>query len=146
MLKVPRGSEGFFLEAHLKLRPIEFATDGVYLCGSARYPSNITESVSQAYAASAKAATPMRQGFVQVEAITAFSDERLCTGCGTCVLVCPFSAIELRAGEDGPKSWVNATQCKGCGSCVAACPNGAMQQRGFTDRQVLSMVEALVSS
>jgi heterodisulfide reductase subunit A len=145
MLKVPRGSEGFFLEAHLKLRPIEFATDGVYLCGSARYPSNITESVSQAYAASAKAAIPMRQGFVQVEAITAFSDERLCTGCGTCVLVCPFSAIELRAGEDGQKSWVNATQCKGCGSCVAACPNGAMQQRGFTDQQVLSMVEALVS-
>lgn len=145
MLKVPRGSEGFFLEAHLKLRPIEFATDGVYLCGSARYPSNITESVSQAYAASAKAAAPMRQGFVQVEAITAFCDERLCTGCGTCVLVCPFSAIELQAGEDGQKSWVNATQCKGCGSCVAACPNGAMQQRGFTDRQVLSMVKALVS-
>jgi heterodisulfide reductase subunit A len=145
MLKVPRGGEGFFLEAHLKLRPIEFATDGVYVCGSARYPSNINESVSQAYAASAKAATPMRQGFVQVEAITAFSDERLCTGCGTCVLVCPFSAIELRAGEDGQRSWVNATQCKGCGSCVAACPNSAMQQRGFTDLQVLSMVKALVS-
>jgi heterodisulfide reductase subunit A len=144
MLKVPLGSEGFFLEAHLKLRPIEFATDGVYLCGSARHPSDIRESVSQAYAASAKAAIPMREGVVRVEAITAFSQERLCNGCGNCLLVCPFGAVELKDSERGAQvAWVSVAQCKGCGCCVAACPNGAMQQRGFSDQQLLTMIEAL---
>jgi len=144
MLKVPLGSEGFFLEAHPRLRPIEFATDGVYLCGSARYPSDITESVSQAYAASAKAAIPMREGVVRVEAITAFSQERLCNGCGNCLWVCPFGAVELKDSERGGQvAWVNGAQCKGCGCCVAACPNGAMQQRGFSDQQLLTMIEAL---
>jgi len=144
MLKVPLGSEGFFLEAHLKLRPVEFATDGVYLCGSARYPADIRESVSQAYAASAKAAIPMREGVVRVEAITAFSQERLCHGCGNCLWVCPFGAIELKDSEGGGQvAGVNAAQCKGCGCCVAACPNGAMQQRGFSDQQLMTMVEAL---
>jgi len=144
MLKVPLGSEGFLLEAHLKLRPIEFATDGVYLCGSARYPSDITESVSQAYAASAKAAIPMREGVVRVEAITAFSQESSCHGCGNCFWVCPFGAIELKDSERGGQvAEVNAAQCKGCGCCVAACPNGAMQQRGFSDQQLMTMIEAL---
>ncbi len=143
MLKVPLGSAGFFLEAHLKLRPIEFATDGVYVCGSARYPSNIPESVSQAYATAAKAAIPIRDGFVRVEAITAFCDERGCAACGNCVQVCPFGAIELQEGRYGKTAHVNVAQCKGCGCCVAACPSGAMQQRGFDDRQLFSMISAL---
>jgi heterodisulfide reductase subunit A len=143
MLKVPLGSDGFFLEAHLKLRPIEFATDGVYICGSARYPSDIPESVSQAYATAAKAAIPIRDGFVRVEAITAFCNERTCTACGNCVQVCPFGAIELQEGRFGKTAQVNLAQCKGCGCCVAACPSGAMQQRGFDDRQLFSMLSAL---
>ncbi len=143
MLKVPLGSERFFLEAHLKLRPIEFATDGIYICGSARYPSNIPESVSQAYATAAKAAIPIRNGFVRVEAITVFCDERTCTACGNCVEVCPFGAIELQEGRFGRTAQVNIAQCKGCGCCVAACPSGAMQQRGFADKQLFSMICAL---
>jgi len=143
MLKVPLGSEGFFLEAHLKLRPIEFSTDGVYVCGAARYPSNIPESVSQAYAAAAKASIPIREGLVRVEAITAVCDERTCSACGNCVEACPFGAVELQQGRFGRTAYVNTALCKGCGCCVAACPSGAMQQRGFSDRQVLSMIGAL---
>jgi len=143
LLKVPLGGEGFFLEAHLKLRPIEFATDGVYVCGSARYPSNIPESVSQAYAAAAKASIPIGEGLVRVAAITAVCDERACSACGNCVEVCPFGAIELREGRFGKSAYVNTAQCKGCGCCVAACPSGAMQQRGFDDRQLLCMIGAL---
>ncbi len=143
MLKVPLGSEGFFLEAHLKLRPIEFSTDGVFVCGSARYPSNISESVSQAYATAAKAAIPIEDGLVRVEAITAYCDERSCSACGNCVEVCPFGAIELQEGRFGRTAHVNVAQCKGCGCCVAACPSGSMQQRGFDDRQLLSMISAL---
>jgi heterodisulfide reductase subunit A len=143
MLKVPLGGEGFFLEAHLKLRPIEFSTDGVYVCGSARYPANIPESVSQAYASAAKASIPIREGVVTAEAITAVCDEQSCSACANCVEVCPFGAVELKEGRFGRTAQVNPAQCKGCGCCVAACPSGAMQQSGFNDRQLLSMIGAL---
>jgi heterodisulfide reductase subunit A len=149
LLKVPLGESGFFLEAHVKLRPVEFATDGVYVCGTARWPADVSESVAQAYAACSKAAIPMRAGVVTAEAITAFSDPTRCTGCGTCVVTCPYSAIELSSAIPNSQSprpktaWVNVVQCKGCGSCVAACPNGAMQQRGFTDQQVLRMISVV---
>ncbi len=145
LLKVPLAESGFFLEAHIKLRPVEFATDGVFICGTARWPADISETISQAYAASSKAAIPMRAGEVTAEAITAFSDPAACAGCGTCVTTCPFNAIELQSKNDGKKfAVVNVVQCKGCGSCVAACPSKAMQQRGFTDAQVLSMIETFV--
>lgn len=148
LLKVPLGESGFFLEAHIKLRPVEFATDGVYVCGTARWPADVSESTAQAYAASSKAAIPMRAGVVTAEAITAFSDPARCAGCGTCVVTCPFNAIELQIANcelRNQVAWVNVVQCKGCGSCVAACPNGAMQQRGFTDQQVLRMMSVVSS-
>jgi heterodisulfide reductase subunit A len=146
LLKVPLGESGFFLEAHVKLRPVEFATDGVYVCGTARWPADVSESISQAYAASSKAAIPMRAGVVTAEAITAFSDPALCTGCGTCIVCCPYGAVTRQQNEAGKYvSWVNTVQCKGCGCCVTACPNGAMQQRGYTDRQVLRMIEVCAS-
>ena len=147
-LKVPVGDGGFFLEAHVKLRPVEFAMDGIYVAGSCRWPADIRESIAQGYAAASEAAIPLRQGLVKVEAITATVDPKICKGRGTCVLVCPFDAIELKESEIGGLegkivSVVNAALCKGCGLCAAACPNGAVQQRGFTDTQLLSMVNAL---
>jgi heterodisulfide reductase subunit A len=148
MLKVPIGDGGFFLEAHVKLRPVEFAMDGIYVAGSCRWPADIRESIAQGYAAASEAAIPLRQGLVKVEAITATVNPKICKGCGTCVLVCPFDAIELKEceikGLEGKiVSEVNTALCKGCGLCAAACPNGAVQQRGFTDTQLLSMVNAL---
>jgi heterodisulfide reductase subunit A len=146
ILKVPLDESGFFLEAHAKLRPVEFATDGVYVCGTARWPADVAESVSQAYAAASKAAIPMRSGAVRAEAITAYSDPALCAGCGTCIVCCPFGAITNQPWEGGrPVALVNMVQCKGCGCCVAACPSGAMQQRGTTDAQVLQMIEVCAS-
>jgi heterodisulfide reductase subunit A len=143
MLKVPTGQDGFFLEAHLKLRPVEFSTDGIYVCGSARYPCDIRESTGQALAAAAKAAIPLVQGKVRAEAITAFAEELHCTGCGACETVCPFSAIEMKTARDGRTvASVIEAMCKGCGCCAAACPSGAMQQKGFSDRQLFSMIEA----
>jgi len=148
MLKVPIGDGDFFLEAHVKLRPVEFPTDGIYVAGTCRWPSDIRESIAQGYAAASEAVIPLRQGLVKVEAITATVDPKICKGCGTCVLVCPFDAIELKESEirglEGKiVSEVNTALCKGCGLCAAACPNGAIQQRGFTDTQLISMVNAL---
>jgi heterodisulfide reductase subunit A len=144
LLKVPRDKYGFFLEAHVKLRPVEFATDGVFISGSARWPSSAKEVMCQAMAAAAKAAIPIKQGKVVIEAITAWSDPDKCAACGNCVAACPYEAIEIIAQDGKQVAKVNETQCKGCGTCVAACPNDAMQQRGFTTRQLGAMIDSLV--
>lgn len=143
MLKVPLGDGMFFLEAHLKLRPVEFATDGVYIAGSARWPVDITESISQGYAAAAKAAIPMSSGKIKVEAITSFVNIDECVACGTCVLACPFNAISVIDTNDKMHAQVNEAMCKGCGTCVATCPSGAIQQKGCTDQQILCMIDTL---
>jgi heterodisulfide reductase subunit A len=144
MLKVPIDSYGFFLEAHVKLRPVEFATDGVYIAGAARFPVNINEAAAQGIAAAAKAAAPMRAGEVFLEATTAKTDARICSGCGNCQAVCPFDAIEMERQPNGRSvSSVNAVLCKGCGCCAAGCPNGAVQQQGFTGQQLFSMIQTL---
>jgi heterodisulfide reductase subunit A-like polyferredoxin len=144
MLKVPLGEQGFFLEAHLKLQPVEFANTGIYICGSARWPTDVTDGISQAYAASAKAAIPMRKGFATAESITSFVDENICTGCGNCVPMCPLNAVEIQSQKEKMVAEVTAVKCKGCGSCVVACPSGAIQQKGFTDQQLVGMLDALV--
>ena len=148
MLKVPIGNEGFFMEAHQKLRPVEFPADGIFIAGCARYPADISECVAQGYAAAAKAAVPMARRQVVTEAFTSEVNPLRCSACGRCVEICPFGAISLvEAGnaESGTIriARVNSTECKGCGLCVASCISGALQLKGFTDEQILAMVTAV---
>lgn len=143
MIKVSLDEFGFLLEAHLKLRPVEFAMDGVYICGSARWPTDVTEGVAQAYAAAAKAAGPLRLGYVKAEAINAWVNEAECEGCGLCELLCPFQAIELQDKKGRTVAHVNEAVCKGCGTCCAACRSGAINMHHFTDQQIMAQVEAL---
>ena len=137
-LKVPLNSDGFFLEAHVKLRPVDFATEGVFLAGMAHSPKNITETISQAYAAAARACTIISKDKFITEATIALVDDARCVGCGLCVEACPYSAIELT--EKGIAE-VNSALCKGCGLCNATCRSGAIQQRGFDDHQIISMIK-----
>jgi heterodisulfide reductase subunit A len=139
LLKVPLGADGFFFEAHVKLRPVDFATDGIFVFGTAHSPKTIAESIAQAYAAASRAGIPMALGRVRTEAITAFVDEGLCTGCGTCVKLCPYNAI--RKDEQGVAR-VNDVLCKGCGVCAASCPEKAINMRHFSDAQVLAEATA----
>ncbi|MFC1871346.1 CoB--CoM heterodisulfide reductase iron-sulfur subunit A family protein [Chloroflexota bacterium] len=143
LLKVPLGEHGFFLEAHLKLQPVEFATEGIYLCGCAKWPVEIPEAISQACASAAKAAIPMRRGYIRPEAITASVNQVICSGCGTCVTVCPYGAMEL-SSEGSRKVAGNITAlCKGCGTCAAACPAGVITMNHCKDEQIVAQIEAL---
>ena len=146
LLKVPRDKFGFFLEAHVKLRPVEFATDGVFICGSARWPVSARECIWQGMAAAAKASIPIKEGKVVIQAITAEVDPDKCAACGNCVLACPYEAIEIVEQDGRRAAKVNEAQCKGCGTCVAACHNDAISQKGFTSGQLSAMIDALVKA
>jgi heterodisulfide reductase subunit A len=140
-LKVPMNEDGFFVEAHAKLGPSEFATDGVFLCGMAHYPKSIDESVAQALAASSRAATLLAKKSIQVSGTLAEVDPHICSECGVCVEVCPYSAPEL--SEKGPsagRAEVNEALCKGCGLCVASCRSGAINLKGFGTDQLMAMI------
>ena len=145
MMKIPLGMDGFFLEAHQKLRPVEFPADGIFVAGCARYPAEITESISQALAAAAKAAIPLAQGKVVSEAFVAEVDPAWCSACGRCVNICPFGAVdwaEVRTpdGATRPVASVNPAECKGCGLCSSSCLSGAIRISGFTDQQILAQI------
>jgi heterodisulfide reductase subunit A len=144
MLKVPLGQNGFFLEAHVKLRPVDFSTDGVYLCGSAHWPSDVSESIAQGYAAASRASIPLSQGRVKTEPIVAVDYEEKCIGCGLCESVCPFKAIRLEQIEKGRIARTIVASCKGCGVCGAGCPQKAITMRHFTDAQLLAQINSLV--
>ena len=139
ILKVPLGPDGFFFEAHVKLRPIDFATDGIYVCGTAHSPKDTAESVSQAFGVASRAAIPMALKHLRTEAITAVVDESLCSGCGTCVELCPYGAIEK---DEKGVAKVTAVVCKGCGVCAASCPKRVITMRHFTDEQVTAQALA----
>ena len=143
MLKVPLTEEGFLLEAHVKLRPLEFAADGVYLCGLAHSPRDLEEAMAQAYGAAIRAVALLARGELEAAAITATINERLCAGCGVCVTVCPYGARQL--DEVARVARVIDVLCQGCGACCVACPSGASQQKGFEKRMELAKVEAALT-
>jgi heterodisulfide reductase subunit A-like polyferredoxin len=138
--KVPANEEGFFIEAHAKLRPVEFATDGVLLCGLAHYPKPIDESIAQAQAAASRAATILARQSIQFSGTVASTEQLICSSCGTCVSICPYSAPRF---NDKGKAEINPALCKGCGLCVASCRSGAIRLRGFDDAQIFAVIESI---
>jgi heterodisulfide reductase subunit A len=152
MLKVPTTKDGFFLEAHVKLRPIDFATEGIFLCGGAHWPKWIDESITQAYGAAGRAAMLMAKGEVETEGITSEVNTEKCVGCGRCAEVCPYNAIEMLEftkemgiySIEEKKARVISAVCKGCGACVAECPVGAMDQKHFRKSQIKQQIDLLL--
>jgi len=142
MLKVPLTKDGFFLEAHMKLRPVDFQTDGVFLCGMAHSPKFIEESISQACAAAARAATILSKKELEMEGIVASVDEDLCSGCRICEYLCPYSAIEMKEKDGKTVAHVIEALCKGCGVCGTACPTKAITLGHFTTEEILAQVRA----
>jgi heterodisulfide reductase subunit A-like polyferredoxin len=143
MFKLSLNEEGFFMEAHAKLRPVEFATEGIFLAGMAHYPKPIEESIAQAKAAASRASVVLSRENITVEGVVSHVNEVLCRGCGKCVEVCPYSAISVTEREAGKMAaYVQEALCKGCGSCAVVCPTGAASIFHYDDQEVLTMVEA----
>jgi heterodisulfide reductase subunit A len=140
LFKVPVNEDGFFVEAHVKLQPIDFSTKGVFVCGLAHSPKPVDEAVAQGLGAASRAATLLCQEKVQGNAIVSDINAQLCRGCRQCLEVCPYQAIEFH--EDRIVCEVNQAICTGCGSCAVACPTGAASVFHFDSQQVLTMVEA----
>jgi len=138
MLGVSRGADGFFLEAHPKLRPVDTLVEGVYLAGAAQGPKDIPDTVAQASGAAARASILMSKGEVEIDPVVAYSERELCIGCRICERICPVSAISM---ED-KRAVVNEAMCIGCGLCAGGCPTGAMKLRHFKDEQILAQIHA----
>jgi heterodisulfide reductase subunit A len=140
LFKVPLNEDGFFVEAHVKLQPIDFATKGVYVCGLAHSPKPVDEAVAQGLGAASRAGTFLSKKKAFGNAVVSGIDERLCRGCRICQQACPYQAIDFL--EDSIVCRVNPAVCTGCGSCAAVCPTGAASVFYFDDEKVLAMVEA----
>jgi len=141
-LKVPLTKDGFFLEAHMKLRPVDFATEGVFLCGMAHSPKYIDESIAQACAAASRAATVLSKKTLETEGTIASVVEDLCSGCRVCERMCPYGAIEIQIVNGKPVAHVLEALCKGCGSCGTACPTKAISLGHFTHEEILAQIDA----
>jgi heterodisulfide reductase subunit A len=144
LFKVSLGPDDFFQEAHVKLRPVDFATDGVFLCGTAHYPKHIPEAINHAYGAAGRVLTLLSHDIVTVSGSVCEVDERKCMGCGACISACTYDAIEFRETRQGKKAVVNPVICKGDGLCNAKCPTGAISLKHFTDEELLSQIDAAV--
>jgi heterodisulfide reductase subunit A len=141
MLKVPLDGDGFFLEAHMKLRPVDFAVDGLFVCGLAHAPKDIAETIAQARAAAGRAATVLSKAAIESEGRISYVRRERCSACGVCAQVCTYHAIDM----DGEKrvAVVNESLCKGCGACAASCRSAAIDIKGFRDEQILASLRAL---
>ncbi len=142
LLKLPVTANNFFLEAHVKLRPVELAVEGVYVCGLAHGPKPIDETIVQAQAAAAKAAMPLVQGSVTVDPIVSSVNQDDCIGCGICTSLCPYGAIVMKKVGKKRKAETVSASCKACGICASHCPTFAISMGGFTNEQLISQIEA----
>jgi len=142
--KLTLGPDGFFKEAHVKLRPVDFSTEGLFLCGMAHYPKHIQEVISQAYGAAGRALTLLSHDIVTVSGSVCEVDEKKCIGCGACSSACTYGAIELHKTKQGKKAVVNPVLCKGCGLCNTKCPTEAISLKHFTNEEFLSQIDEAV--
>ncbi len=145
MFKVTLSPDGFFKEAHVKLRPVDFGTEGVFLCGMAHYPKLISETVNQAYGAAGRALTLLSHDTVVASGSVCEVEEDKCISCGACIEFCTYGAIEFYESPQGRKARVNPVLCKGDGLCNRVCPTGAIQLKHFTDKEILSEIDAMIS-
>jgi len=145
LFKVTLSPDEFFKEAHVKLKPVEFAADGVYLCGTAHYPKHIPETINQAYGAAGRVLTLLSKDTVTASASVCKVTEEDCVSCGACITACTYGAIEFIDTPKGKKAWVNPVLCKGDGVCNAKCPTGAIILKHFTDEVLCSQIDATVS-
>jgi heterodisulfide reductase subunit A len=144
LFKVPVNDDGFFVEAHVKLRPSDFATDGVFVCGLAHSPKPIDESIAHGLGAASRAVTVLSQKRMFGNAIVAQIIPESCVGCQGCLAVCPYEAILYL--EDEKICEVNPAICKGCGACAATCPSASAQLGGFTSRQIYSQIKKAMAA
>ncbi|MCX6346835.1 MAG: 4Fe-4S dicluster domain-containing protein, partial [Actinobacteria bacterium] len=146
LLKVPLTQDKFFLEAHMKLRPVDFSTEGVFLCGLAHSPKSIEESIIQAEAAAARASTILSKESIDLDGNISFIVDENCDGCAYCIEPCPYKAITLieymKDGAIKKTVEVNESICKGCGNCMATCPKKGVYVKGFKLEQISAQIEA----
>jgi len=142
LFKVSLSPDGFFQEAHVKLRPVDFAADGIFLCGTAHYPKHLPETISQAYGAAGRAISLLSQDSVTASGSVCQVEESRCISCGACISACTYNAIEFQETKQGRKARVNPVLCKGDGLCNARCPTGAISLKHYTDEEIFNQIDA----
>jgi len=148
LLKLPLTAEGFFLEAHVKLRPVDFASDGIYMAGACHYPKFLDEAIAQAQAAASRAATILSRDTLTAGGIVALVSAEQCVGCLTCVRICPYQVPKIQmnlsgVGHIAGAAYIEPATCHGCGICAGECPAKAIRLVNYSDAQVMAKVEAL---
>ncbi len=145
LFKVPVSPDGFFQEAHVKLRPVDFSADGIFMCGAGHYPKHIKETISQAYGAAGRAVTLLSHDTVTASGSVCTVHEQDCVSCGACITACTYDAIHWRETPAGRKAEVNAVLCKGDGLCCTKCPTDAIVLGHFTNEEIFNQIDAALS-